>query len=186
MTWMPWILTQCWAHLLYLHSRVDVDQLQALLPAELEVDTFDGDAWVTLIPLRLEKVHLRDVVPVPNTTEFPELNLRTCVRPRGESGVWFLSLDASSWFSVQIARLALRLPYCSAAMSFHADGDGFAFSSRRADDRPSVSRRGTALLARRHQRPVGRSTSFSPSGIACSRPHVGDDSCAATSLTASG
>jgi len=129
---MPWIMTQRWQHLLYLHYRVDEATLRAVLPAELEIDHFDGSAWVTLIPLHMNRVHIRDLVPVPTTYRFPELNLRTYVHHQGVQGVWFLSIDACSWFSVQIARRAFHIPYHDAHMTFTPLGDSYHFTSRRA------------------------------------------------------
>jgi uncharacterized protein len=129
---LPWIMTQRWEHLLYLHYRVDEATLRALVPPELALDLCDGSAWVSLIPFRMEHVHLRDVIPIPTTAHFPELNLRTYVLYDGVPGVWFLSIDACSWFSVQIARRIFRLPYYDAAMSFAADADhGFHLTSGR-------------------------------------------------------
>jgi uncharacterized protein YqjF (DUF2071 family) len=131
MTW-PWIMTQRWQHLLYQHYRVDEAELRALLPDELEIDTFDGSAWVSLIPLLMNHVHLRDVIPVPTTNRFPEMNLRTYVHRKGVQGVWFLSIDACSWFSVQIARRAFHIPYFDADMTFTPTADGYHFTSRRS------------------------------------------------------
>lgn len=131
MKW-PWIMTQRWEHLLYQHYRVDPAELRRLLPEELEIDTFDGSAWVSLIPLLMDHVHLRDVIPVPTTNRFPEMNLRTYVHRKGVQGVWFLGIDACSWFSVQIARRAFHIPYHYADMSLSSVDDGFHFTSNRA------------------------------------------------------
>ena len=128
---MPWIMTQRWAHLLYLHYRVDPVQLRTLVPDGLELDLIDGSHWVSLIPLRMERVHLRDMVPIPTTNQFPELNLRTYVHHGETAGVWFLSIDAASWFSTQIARRVFRLPYHSAEMTFAERGGTYHFTSSR-------------------------------------------------------
>lgn len=128
---MPWIMTQRWAHLLYLHYRVDEAHLRSLVPNGLELDVIDGSSWVSLIPLRMEHVHLRDVVPIPTTSQFPELNLRTYVRYGDTAGVWFLSIDAASFFSTEIASRIFRLPYRDASMTFQEREVGFHFTSRR-------------------------------------------------------
>ncbi len=130
---LPWVMKQTWAHLLYVHTRVDAQAIRELVPPELEIDTYDGSPWITLIPLHMERVHLRDTIPIPGTRRFPELNLRTYVRHGDRSGVWFLSIDASSWFSVKVARRAFSLPYRDASMSFEQSGKAFRFRSVRKD-----------------------------------------------------
>ncbi len=128
---LPWVMNQRWEHLLYLHYRVDAAELASLVHPDLSVDEFDGSAWVTLIPLQLKAVHIRDLPPVPGTEQFPELNLRAYVTNRGRAGVWFLSIDAMSWFSVQIAKRVFRLPYADATMSFGDEGGAFRATSHR-------------------------------------------------------
>ncbi|WP_436795808.1 YqjF family protein [Actinospongicola halichondriae] len=128
---LPWVMNQRWEHLLYLHYRVDAAEIADLVHPDLTVDEFDGSAWVTLIPLQLEAVHLRDLPPIPGTTHFPELNLRTYVTNRGRPGVWFLSIDAMSWFSVRVAKRVFRLPYADADMHFGVEGGAFRATSRR-------------------------------------------------------
>jgi uncharacterized protein len=128
---LPWVMDQHWEHLLYLHYRVDADELSALVHPDLTVDEYDGSAWVTLIPLRLTGIHLRDLPPVPGTVCFPELNLRAYVTNRGRPGVWFLSIDAANWFSVQVARRVFRLPYADATMHFGDAAGDFHVTSQR-------------------------------------------------------
>lgn len=133
----PWIMDQRWEHLLYLHFPVDPVQLREQLPTALELDLFRGQAYVSLIPLHMNRVHIRDLFPVPTTYRFPELNLRTYVRHGDRQGVWFLSIDACSWFSVQIAQRAFHIPYHDADMSFtELDGE-YRLTSRR-DGAPEV------------------------------------------------
>lgn len=131
---MPWIMTQRWAHLLYLHYRVDASHLRSLVPDALDLDVIDGSHWVSLIPLRMEHVHVRDVIPIPTTSKFPELNLRTYVHHGDTAGVWFLSIDAASFFSTEIASRLFRLPYHDASMTFAERDGGFHFTSRRDGD----------------------------------------------------
>ena len=115
---------QRWRDLLFLHQAIALERLRPLVPSPLGVDTFDGQAWVTLIPLAI--LGSRPVgAPAPLGIDFLEINLRTYVRsPAGESGIYFFSLDASSWLAVAGARLAYALPYFPAAMASHRDADG--------------------------------------------------------------
>lgn len=97
-----------------------------LLPPGLEADTFDGTAWVGVVPFRMEDVHWRGLPRIPGTHSFAESNVRTYVRDpvSGERGVYFFSLDASNPLAVVAARLSYGLPYYFAKMSVRRDGDG--------------------------------------------------------------
>jgi uncharacterized protein YqjF (DUF2071 family) len=129
---LPWVMSQRWEHLLYLHYRVAADELRALVPEPLEVDEFDGSGWVSVIPLRMMHIHLRDVFPIPGTANFPEINVRTYVVHQGVPGVYFLSIDASSRFSVLVARASFDLPYHEATMSFTETNGEYRSVSDRA------------------------------------------------------
>lgn len=111
-----------WDRLTFLHWRYDPAVVQALLPPGLEVDTFDGSAWVGLVPFLME-VRLPFGPAVPWLSHFCETNVRTYVRaPDGTTGVWFLSLDAARFLAVATARTTYRLPYLWSAMSLEETG----------------------------------------------------------------
>lgn len=127
----PWILAQTWEHLLFLHWPVAVDALAWRLPAGLELDTFDGEAWLGVVPFRMAWVRPRGLPPVPPLSFFPELNVRTYVTCDGRPGVWFLSLDASSRVAVRLARRFFHLPYFDADMAVDASDTYVHYTSRR-------------------------------------------------------
>ena len=102
-----------WHDLLFAHWPVPVDSIRSLIPGVLDIDTFDGSAWIGIVPFHMSGVRPR-YVPIP--LAFPELNVRTYVKYKGKSGVWFFSLDAASWLSVRAARW-LGLPYYDAQMT---------------------------------------------------------------------
>jgi uncharacterized protein YqjF (DUF2071 family) len=83
----------------------------------LHIDTYDGHAWIGVVPFRMEGVRLRGVPPVPTTHCFPEINVRTYVRAGERAGVWFFSLDAASRLAVRGARWLYNLPYFDAEIS---------------------------------------------------------------------
>ncbi len=114
----PWAMTQRWNHLLFAHWRLEPGEIGRLLPDGLIVDTFDGHAWVGVVPFSMDRVRLRGMPAVPGTTTFPELNLRTYVRERSSNlaGVYFFSLDAGNPLAVAAARIAFHLPYYWARM----------------------------------------------------------------------
>lgn len=113
-----WAQAQTWEDLLFAHWTVPIQALRAHLPPELEVDTFDGEAYLGLTPFRVTNLRLRGLPPVPVLSSFLELNCRTYVSHGGEKpGIWFFSLDASSRFAVEGARRLYKLPYFRARMS---------------------------------------------------------------------
>jgi uncharacterized protein len=106
------VMYQRWAHLLFLHWAVPAETLRGRLPAGLELDTFDGQAFVGLVPFTMTGVRPRACPAVPGLSSFPEVNVRTYVHRNGrDPGVWFFSLDAASHLAVWLARRLFHLPY---------------------------------------------------------------------------
>lgn len=122
-----------WTDLAFFHWPVGFDAMRALVPAALELETFEGAAWVGVIPFRMTKVRPRLAPPIPTTADFPELNVRTYVRYRGRPGVWFFSLDAASRLAVIAARVGVNLPYRHARMAQRRDGNDVVYESRRTE-----------------------------------------------------
>lgn len=114
---------QTWQNLLFAHWRVSHDVLRPHVPQRLELEEFDGSAWIGLTPFRVSGLRLRGTPPVPFVSSFYELNCRTYVRVGDRPGIWFFSLDASSAAAVAAARRTYRLPYRYAR--FDARGDSF-------------------------------------------------------------
>ncbi len=105
-------MRQQWLDLAYVHWRYDPAVVQALLPPGLQVDTFDGSAWVGLIPFSMRRIGLGRGPSVPYLGSFSEVNVRTYVQAGGVPGVWFFSLDVDRMIPAAVARLTYRLPYC--------------------------------------------------------------------------
>ena len=123
---------QKWRHLLFVHWRVPVEVLRPLIPAGLTIDTFDGSAWVGLIPFHMTGVRPAWSPPVPGISTLHETNVRTYVHVNGrDPGVWFFSLDASSSLAVRVARWKWSLPYFRAQMKVQRDEAGAYYHSRR-------------------------------------------------------
>jgi len=127
----PWIMTQTWEDLVFLHWPVPRAALQALLPAPLAVDTFHGSAWLGITPLRVSGLRLRGLPPLPGLSTFPEVNVRTYVTVQDRPGVVFFSLDAGSALAVATARLWYLLPYFRAVCSIAREDGRVCFESRR-------------------------------------------------------
>ena len=105
-------MVQQWRDLAYVHWRYDPQVVAALLPEGLEVDTFDGSAWVGLIPFSMRGIGVPRLPAVPYFGSFPEINVRTYVRRNGIPGVWFFSLDVNRLIPAVVARTTYLLPYC--------------------------------------------------------------------------
>ena len=127
----PWVMTQTWHDLLFAHWPIDVGRLRARIPAGLELDLFEGQAWLGVVPFRMTNVAPRGVPSLPGVSAFPEVNVRTYVRAGGRAGVFFFSLDAASSVAVWTARTLLHLPYYSASMQCETRDGWIHYSSRR-------------------------------------------------------
>ncbi|WP_437625860.1 YqjF family protein [Sorangium sp. So ce1151] len=124
---------QRWRELLFLHWETPASALRAVVPSGLELDTFEGRAYVGVVAFTM-----RDVSPwwspsVPGISNFHELNVRTYVHREGrDPGVWFFSLDAAKALAVLVARAGWGLPYHFASMALESrDGEVHYRSERR-------------------------------------------------------
>ncbi|HLT18953.1 MAG TPA: DUF2071 domain-containing protein [Thermomicrobiales bacterium] len=127
----PWVMGQRWHDLLFAHWRFEPEEIQALLPPSLTVDTFDGFAWLAVVPFVMADVRLRGFAPIPRLSGFLELNVRTYVRSGDLAGVYFFSLDAERWLAVRVARYGAALPYFDARMALRRRADWIGYRSRR-------------------------------------------------------
>jgi uncharacterized protein YqjF (DUF2071 family) len=135
------IMRQDWHHLLFLHWPVPLDRLRPLLPASLELDLYDGVAYVGLTPFTMTGVRPSCLPPIPFVSHFHETNLRTYVHVGGrDPGVWFFSLDASGALAVVAARALLGLPYYLARidMDFDRSANDPAIDYRLKRRRPRI------------------------------------------------
>src|SRR5215213_585770 len=112
----PWVMAQTWTHLLFAHWPLPPEAVRPLIPAGLPLDTFDGQAWVGIVPFQVVGLRARWLPPIPGTANFPELNVRTYITRDDKPGVWFFSLDAANRLAVEAARASYHLPYFKADM----------------------------------------------------------------------
>jgi hypothetical protein len=124
-------MAQSWHDLLFAHWPVDAGALRPRLPAGVELDLFDGQAWIGVVPFRMTGVRARFLPPLPGLSAFPELNVRTYATAYGRPGVFFFSLDATSAVAVAAARRFFHLPYRRARMACRPHRDGIAYECRR-------------------------------------------------------
>ena len=120
-------MTQRWENLLFAHWRVDPASLTGKIPAGLSLDVRDGGAWIAVTPFVISKLRLAGLPPIPGTSRFPEVNVRTYVTGAGGPGVWFFSLDAGSPLAVFFARRLYHLPYFAARIAVVEKDGGISY-----------------------------------------------------------
>lgn len=119
------VMYQQWRDLLFLHWEFPVATIQQTLPDGLFADTYDGKAYLGIVPFFMRNIRPRLLPAVPGVSNFMELNLRTYVHDEaGVPGVWFYSLDANQRLAVAVARRCFHLPYENAVMSAHRTESG--------------------------------------------------------------
>ncbi|MDX1436644.1 MAG: DUF2071 domain-containing protein [Anaerolineales bacterium] len=126
-----WLVRFSWENLLFMHWPVQIDALRERIPEPLEIDTYDGEAWIGVVPFEMNRIRSAYLPPIPGLAAFPELNVRTYVTFQGKPGVWFFSLDAPNRLAVRGARAVFHLPYFDAAMSCTIGSNHVAYSCSR-------------------------------------------------------
>jgi len=153
----PIVGRQRWSNLLFLHWKVEASAVQATLPAGLFVDTFEGDAYVGIVPFFMDRVRPAWLPPLPWVSWFLELNVRTYVHDReGRPGVWFYSLDCNQPLAVAIARRFFHLPYFHAKMSATRRDGAVEYHSQR---------RGTPVRSSYAWQPAGETREAAPGSL---------------------
>lgn len=151
----PWVMTQRWNDLLFLHYELAPEKLRPLVPEVLTLDIYEQHVWLSVTPFWINHLRPPGVPSLPWVSQFSELNVRTYVTYQGKPGVYFFSLDASNLSAVWGARIFYRLPYWQAAMKVKGRGGSkLQYESRRihgpkpAELRVSYSPTGEAFHAR--------------------------------------
>lgn len=131
----PWVMAQQWLDLLFAHWPILVETMRARVPPQLPLDTWEGMAWVGVVPFRMQGVRPRLNPALPWLSAFPELNVRTYVkvRDRGveKTGVYFFSLEAANPIAVALARAGFKLPYFNAQMTLTETANVIHYHSHR-------------------------------------------------------
>jgi uncharacterized protein YqjF (DUF2071 family) len=133
------LLHQRWHGLVFLHWAFPPGRLASLVPAGLNLDLFEGRAWVGITPFRVS--HMRPTLfpPLPGLSEASEINVRMYVHRDGIPGIWFPSLDITNRLAMWAARIAYRLPYFHARMHVAQKDVLLSFTSERSDGtRPAL------------------------------------------------
>ena len=175
------VMHQRWEQLAFLHWRWDAAEIQRTLPPGLHVDTFQGDAWVAIVPFYMRGIRPRFCPPIPGVSNFLEMNVRTYVHDeQGRPGVWFYSLDCNQSLAVWTARTFFHLPYQHARMAAPMDEDEIDYTCRRHGE-PTTSRYRYQVSGETHIAEPGSLEFFlaeryllfaqTPRGIRCGQVH---------------
>lgn len=133
-----WAQAQIRSNSLHACWRVDLGALARLLPSELAVDTFEGEAWLALVASRVASLRVRGLPPMPGLSSFLQLEVGTFATLDGKPGVWLFSLELTKPLLVEAAKRAHRLPAYRARIAvadepegtrFDADRDGLRFGA---------------------------------------------------------
>lgn len=127
----PWRMKQTWNQLLFAHWPIEAEAMRRAIPSGLQLDTYDGMAWLGIVPFHMSGLRLRYLPPIPPTSAFAELNVRTYVTMDGKPGVYFFSLDATNLLAVQGARALYHLPYYWADIDVKQEEDRIHYRSER-------------------------------------------------------
>ena len=130
------LMHQNWGKLLFIHWRIEEKLLRPLIPKALEIDTFDGSAWIAIAPFTMWDIRaFPPFLPaVPGLSAMHELNVRTYVHLDRAPGVWFLSLDCNSTVAVLGARTFFHLPYYNADIELKQEGKTIDYDLSRTED----------------------------------------------------
>ena len=113
----PWRYYQEWNDVLFLHWPVEADLVKALIPTSLELETFDGKAWISVVAFTMQKIRPRFLPFFKPVSDFHEINVRTYVTRDGKPGVYFLNIEGQKALSVFLSRTISGLPYEQASMT---------------------------------------------------------------------
>jgi len=126
-------MRQFWRELLFMHWQLPAEALHPFVPSGLALHTYEGQAWIAVVPFRMTHIHPRGLFPLPWLSAFPELNVRIYVTDGEKPGVLFLSLDAANPIGVWLGRNWYHLPYIGARMTCQSQGDTIHYHSTRQD-----------------------------------------------------
>ena len=111
-----WRNYQEWNNALFLHWKVPYEDLRACVPESLELDSFEGEYYISLVAFQMQKIRPKGLPAVSFVSDFEEINLRTYINNDGKTGVYFLNIEAEKYLSALIARKMSGLPYEKSAI----------------------------------------------------------------------
>ena len=124
-----WIIQQKWSDVLFVSFEVDYDLLRSELPKDLEVDTFNGKAYLSIVPFVMSDIRFFFTPSLP-FSKLSELNLRTYVRYKNKPGIYFFTLDSDHRLGNFLAQKIFNLPYRYAILNIDIDNNLYNVQSK--------------------------------------------------------
>lgn len=106
-----WKFYQEWNEAVFLHWQVEMEDLMEFVPKDLEIDLFEGKPWISLVAFNMERIRPRYLPSLSPISNFGEINIRTYVKFKGKTGVYFLSMEGGKKLSCFVAKTLSELPY---------------------------------------------------------------------------
>ena len=106
-----WSYYQEWNNVLLFHWEIPFETLRKCVPKHLNIDTFDGKCYVSLVAFTMEKIRPKFLPAIGLISNFEEINLRTYIDNDNKKGVYFLNIEAGKTLSTLIAKAISGLPY---------------------------------------------------------------------------
>ncbi len=129
------LMHQTWSEVLFIHIEVEAASLEKLLPSKLDLDLFEGKTYVSLVPFKMENIRPAFIPNLPYFSSMNEFNLRTYVKFKDQSSVYFFSLDADKTLHIEIARKLFKLNYLKAQINYDTQSKIKSFTCIRKDNR---------------------------------------------------
>ncbi|MGG0656505.1 YqjF family protein [Rummeliibacillus pycnus] len=130
MSKLPWVMMQEWHDVYFLHWPIAAEDIRQYIPQELEIDTFEDRAWLGIVFFKMKNFRARFMPAIPSINTFYELNVRTYVKYKGKSGVYFFSLDVNNKIIAQIHKAMGILPFRYANITEKHHENGVTFQNR--------------------------------------------------------
>ena len=71
----PGIMKQRWHDVLFAHWEVAAPSIQKFIPDGMQLDTYEGRAFIGVIPFRMSGIRARGLPPIPGTSAFSTLSI---------------------------------------------------------------------------------------------------------------
>ena len=96
------LMQQTWSNLVFIHQEVDANSLKKLIPSPLELDLYNGKAYISFVAFLMKDIKPFGLPAMPYFDSMQEFNLRTYVKYKDQSAVYFFSLDATKSLLIEI------------------------------------------------------------------------------------
>lgn len=118
-----WSYYQEWNNALFLHWKVSPEELKEHTPANLDIDFYNGECWISLVAFTMERIRPRNMPSVSAISNFHEINIRTYLTTEDKPGVYFLNIKAGKRLSSFIAIKLSGLKYQFSKLKRDDNGD---------------------------------------------------------------